>query len=153
MARASGITTDLDPVPSIVLGSQEVSVFDMAAAYGTFATGGIQIDPVLVTQLTSVSAVANEEDGVVKPAVPPVAVEGTLPELECGDQIETAVYAFDVFVPLLDLRQESKCEISERGDAWGWRVAKGVYAIIGWYAISMFILTVSGVLRRNVEPG
>ena len=53
MARASGITTDLDPVPSIVLGSQEVSVFDMAAAYGTFATGGIQIDPVLVTRIVA----------------------------------------------------------------------------------------------------
>ena len=51
MARAAGITTPLDPVPSIVLGSQEVSVLDMAAAYGTFATGGIQIDPVLVTRI------------------------------------------------------------------------------------------------------
>ena len=51
MAEAAGITTPLDPVPSIVLGTQEVSVLDMAAAYGTFATGGIQIDPVLVTRI------------------------------------------------------------------------------------------------------
>jgi 1A family penicillin-binding protein len=51
MARAAGITTDLDPVPSIVLGTQEVSVLEMASAYGTFAAGGIQIDPVLVTRI------------------------------------------------------------------------------------------------------
>jgi len=51
MARSAGITTQLDPVPSIVLGTQEVSVLDMAAAYGTFATGGIEIDPVLVTRI------------------------------------------------------------------------------------------------------
>jgi 1A family penicillin-binding protein len=51
MARAAGITTALDPVPSIVLGTQETSVLDIAAAYATFASGGIQIDPVLVTRI------------------------------------------------------------------------------------------------------
>ena len=61
MARSAGITTPLDPVPSIVLGTQEVSVFDMAVAFGTFATGGIQIDPVLVTRIeTSDGAVLYE---------------------------------------------------------------------------------------------
>lgn len=50
-ARDLGITSDLAPVPSIALGTEEVTVFEMAAAYGTFATGGIEVAPVLVSRI------------------------------------------------------------------------------------------------------
>jgi penicillin-binding protein 1A len=50
-AHALGIASELSPVPSIALGTEEVTVFEMAAAYGTFATGGIQVDPVLVSRI------------------------------------------------------------------------------------------------------
>ena len=51
VARAAGISTDLQPFPSIALGAQEVSPLDMASAYGTFAAEGIHVDPILVTAI------------------------------------------------------------------------------------------------------
>jgi penicillin-binding protein 1A len=51
LAKEMGITTDLAAVPSIALGTEEVTVFDMAAAYGTFANEGIRVDPVLVSRI------------------------------------------------------------------------------------------------------
>jgi penicillin-binding protein 1A len=51
LAKEMGITADLAAVPSIVLGTEEVTVFDMAAAYGTFANDGIRVDPVLVSRI------------------------------------------------------------------------------------------------------
>ena len=53
LAAAAGITTPLDPVPSITLGSQEVTVLDLASAYGTFAAGGVHAEPVFVTRIES----------------------------------------------------------------------------------------------------
>ena len=49
MAEAAGISQDLDPFHSLALGAQEVSVLDMASAYGTFAGGGVHVEPVFVT--------------------------------------------------------------------------------------------------------
>jgi penicillin-binding protein 1A len=50
-ARAAGIRSDLAANPSIVLGTEEVTVLEMASAYGTFAAGGIRVEPVLVTRV------------------------------------------------------------------------------------------------------
>lgn len=110
--------------------------------------------PVLMTQLTAVSAVASRaaDTGNVEPVVVAGPVSDPLDEIECRDQVETLFFAVDVFVPFLDLRQESECAISDRNSAWGWRWAKSIYAIAGWYVISMFVLTASGLLRRQVEP-
>jgi penicillin-binding protein 1A len=44
-ARLMGIGARLPAVPSIALGSAEVSVLDMAAAYATLANGGTAIEP------------------------------------------------------------------------------------------------------------
>lgn len=51
MAHSLGITSPLEPVPSIVLGSQNVSVLEMAGAYHTFATGGLHVTPRLITKV------------------------------------------------------------------------------------------------------
>lgn len=51
LAAAAGIGTELSNVPSIVLGTEEVRVIDMAEAYGTIATGGMHVEPVLVTRI------------------------------------------------------------------------------------------------------
>ncbi len=51
VAAAAGITTELEPLPSLALGAQEVSVLDMASAYATFAAGGLHIDPIFVTRI------------------------------------------------------------------------------------------------------
>jgi penicillin-binding protein 1A len=52
MARTLGISGPLQPYPSAVLGSNEVSVLDMASAYSTFAADGMHADPVFVTEIT-----------------------------------------------------------------------------------------------------
>jgi penicillin-binding protein 1A len=53
MARRLGITTDITPTMSIVLGTPTVSVLDMADAYLTFANRGVQVEPTLVTKVTN----------------------------------------------------------------------------------------------------
>jgi penicillin-binding protein 1A len=50
-ARAAGIRSELAISPAIVLGVEEVTVFEMASAYATFAAGGIRVEPVLVTRI------------------------------------------------------------------------------------------------------
>jgi penicillin-binding protein 1A len=50
-ARAAGIGTPLEAVPSVALGTQAVSPFDMASAYATFANGGLRVDPVFVSRI------------------------------------------------------------------------------------------------------
>ena len=52
MAHTLGISGPLKPYPSAVLGSNEVSVLDMASAYSTFAADGMHADPVFVTEIT-----------------------------------------------------------------------------------------------------
>lgn len=50
-AAAAGIRSELSPVHSVALGTEEVSVMEMASAYGTFAADGVHVDPILVTSI------------------------------------------------------------------------------------------------------
>jgi len=68
VAKAAGISSDLQPFHSIALGAQEVSPLDMASAYGTFAAEGIHVDPILVTAIET-------HDGVNIYAAVPVVTE------------------------------------------------------------------------------
>jgi penicillin-binding protein 1A len=52
MAKQLGITSALDPVASIALGTQNVSVLDMANAYSTLARGGVRYEPQVITKVT-----------------------------------------------------------------------------------------------------
>ena len=99
---------------------------------------------------------------------------GTLP---CHEAINNFLYAADVFVPLLDLRLDLRCDVRSADDgdlsiaqAWKagptlscksrqvarafvrapalWQFSRSLYASIGWLVISLAILTYSGVLRR-----
>jgi penicillin-binding protein 1A len=51
MARKMGITSPIDPVPSICLGTADLSVFEMVGAYSTFANKGIWTEPVFLTRI------------------------------------------------------------------------------------------------------
>jgi penicillin-binding protein 1A len=53
MAKRLGVTAPLDAVPSLVLGTSDVSVLDMASAYSTFADEGDHIGPFVVTKVTN----------------------------------------------------------------------------------------------------
>ncbi len=47
-----GITSYLDPVPSLSLGISEITVREMVAAYSAFANGGMRVEPIYVTRIT-----------------------------------------------------------------------------------------------------
>lgn len=49
--------------------------------------------------------------------VPTVEDEpGFVPNIPCGGEINPALYALDVMIPLIDLRQESRCEVGRAFD-------------------------------------
>ncbi len=52
MAQRLGVESPLQPVLAAVLGSENVTTLDMAAAYSTFARRGIYIRPTMVTRVT-----------------------------------------------------------------------------------------------------
>jgi penicillin-binding protein 1A len=52
LASNLGISSPLRPYASAVLGTNEVTVLDMASAYSTFAADGLHSDPVVVTEIT-----------------------------------------------------------------------------------------------------
>jgi len=45
LVRKMGITTKLEPVPSICLGTPDVSVYEMVGAYNVFANKGVYVKP------------------------------------------------------------------------------------------------------------
>ena len=47
-ARRNGITSDLQPVPSIALGTLEVTPLELVTAYAPFANGGFRVQPLPV---------------------------------------------------------------------------------------------------------
>lgn len=50
-ARRNGITSDLDPHPSIALGALEVTPIELVSAYAPFTNGGFRVLPRLVTRI------------------------------------------------------------------------------------------------------
>ena len=57
LARAVGITSSLAPVPSLALGTSEVTLLEMTTAFATIANGGVRVWP---TTLSSAGAVSLE---------------------------------------------------------------------------------------------
>lgn len=51
LANKFGISERLEPFPSIALGSQEVTLWDLTRAYGPFMTGGTRVDPYLIAKI------------------------------------------------------------------------------------------------------
>jgi len=49
--RKLGISGELLPVPSIILGTPEISLYEMTAAYGAFANKGVYTKPIFVTKI------------------------------------------------------------------------------------------------------
>ena len=49
LAQRLGIQSQLKPYPSIALGAQEVTLLDMAVAYGAIASYGFRVMPTFIT--------------------------------------------------------------------------------------------------------
>ncbi len=51
LARRFGIVSPLEPVPSIALGTQEVTLMELTAAYAVFPSGGQRISPWFIARI------------------------------------------------------------------------------------------------------
>ena len=51
IARKMGITSDIDAVPAICVGTPEISVYEMAGAMATFANKGEYVEPIFITRI------------------------------------------------------------------------------------------------------
>jgi penicillin-binding protein 1A len=51
MMRKMGIISPIDPVPSMFLGTSDVSIYEMVGAYGTYANKGVYTKPIFVTRI------------------------------------------------------------------------------------------------------
>ena len=52
LAKSLGVEQDILPVPSIALGTPDLSVYEMVAAYSSFANKGVYTKPVMITTIT-----------------------------------------------------------------------------------------------------
>ncbi|MFH1005390.1 MAG: transglycosylase domain-containing protein [Bacteroidota bacterium] len=51
LARRLGITSPIDPVPAICLGTPEISLYEMVGAMNTFVNKGTYLEPIFVTRI------------------------------------------------------------------------------------------------------
>lgn len=51
MMRKMGVSSYLDPVPPLCVGSANISLYEMVAAYNTFPSKGVYVRPVFVTRI------------------------------------------------------------------------------------------------------
>jgi penicillin-binding protein 1A len=66
IARKMGIKTKLQPVASIGLGSNSVSVLEMASAYATLAAGGVFSEPMAIRKVVRANGTVDKRWGVPK---------------------------------------------------------------------------------------
>lgn len=62
VAYRTGITSQLDVIPSIGLGTSLVNVFEMVSSFNTFSNEGIRIDPISVIKVTDSNGKILEEN-------------------------------------------------------------------------------------------
>jgi penicillin-binding protein 1A len=51
IARKMGVTSPLDAVPALALGAADISLYEMTAAFNTFADKGVYVEPIFVTRI------------------------------------------------------------------------------------------------------
>ncbi|WP_084146187.1 transglycosylase domain-containing protein [Hyphomonas oceanitis] len=51
LAKRFGMTSDMEPFPSIALGSQAVTMWELVRAFGAFESGGLRMDPYLIDKI------------------------------------------------------------------------------------------------------
>ena len=61
LARRMGITGDIPEVPSIALGTVDLSVYEMVGSYTTFTNKGRYVQPIMVTRIEDKNGVVLEE--------------------------------------------------------------------------------------------
>jgi len=101
-AHRCGIESHLEAVPSVGLGSNDVSVFEMVRAYSTFMNAGKRVEPILVSRIYDhegklIASFQPVEEQVVDPEnawLMTYMLRGTIEEPEGTSQ---ALWAWDLF--------------------------------------------------------
>ena len=73
-AKQTGIETDLPKVPSIALGTAELSLFEMVSAYQTLANKGKRIQPMFVSKIEDRFEKIIYDPGSIRDSVMPVRI-------------------------------------------------------------------------------
>jgi penicillin-binding protein 1A len=77
LAERVGITSRLLPFHSLALGAQEVTPFEMASAFGTFAADGLHVTPTMFTAIeTHTGEIVIEQEAEFTQAIDPEVAEG-----------------------------------------------------------------------------
>ncbi len=58
LVKKTGITSYIPNVPSIALGTPDISLYELVGAYGTFANQGIYIKPIVITRIEDKNGMA-----------------------------------------------------------------------------------------------
>lgn len=108
----------------------------------------------MVVETTPIAIASRQTDStglgmVLLSATTAAGMIESIDPLQCGNEVDPLLYAFDVFVPLLDLRQETQCRMSDT--LFWWNLAKSLYAALGWIVTSITVLAVTGVLRLRAQ--
>lgn len=117
----------------------------------------------LIIDVTPVAGPADATTGETADAAIASGVRPTGPP--CGAEIVPILYALDVAIPLLDLRQEGKCEpglaegipldtahgVPTQSDVDSWRFIKAAYALIGALLTALAVVTFTGIMRRRID--
>lgn len=103
---------------------------------------------------TVTSAIATTDAGLT-PVFPKNAQPPFIEELPCRGNINQFLYAVESFTPLLNLRQESRCDLRPPHAKEHLSLAprllemlKFVYELLGYVITSLAVLTFSGIARR-----
>ena len=74
-SRAAGISSRMEPYPSVALGAFEISPMEIASAYAVLANGGVRVEPnAIVGVLTSDGRILERKETPLKQALPADAV-------------------------------------------------------------------------------
>ncbi|MCM1531755.1 MAG: penicillin-binding protein [Bacteroides sp.] len=87
LTRRMGITAPMEAVPSICLGTMDISVREMASAMSTYANQGIHIDPIFITRI-------EDKHGIV--------IENFAPHQEEAMSAKTAYLMLDLMKGVVD---------------------------------------------------
>lgn len=138
-------------------------------AVGALLTAYAVRNEILVLEVAPAASVVSSSDREVGIAISnDGAIETNIP---CRNAINPLLYSIDVFIPLIDLRQEMRCdirtaEVASKGEIsvvgypvemsvvnsptlWG--VGKAIFSIIGWIVTSLTILSCTGLVRHAGE--
>lgn len=130
-ARNVGVNSSLDPVPSLALGTSDVTLLEMTNAYATFASGGIYQAPQFITRIekSSGEVIRHVADATARRAVSRTTAY-TVVDMLRGVVKEGTARRLDWQFGLHNLDVAAKTGTTQRS-ADGWLIAMHPEMVVG----------------------